>query len=77
MIEEIIADRIEGIFEQKQLGHISSDHAREQLIKQLMYLTQSQREACAKIGYQKAFARLTQGQATEVSDAILNAQVQP
>ena len=73
MIEEKIADRIEEIFEQKQLGNISSDHAREQLIKQLMYLTQEQREACA-MDY---LLRPYEEPRTDVYNAILNAEVKP
>ena len=70
MIEEIIADKIEEIFEQKQLGHISSDHAREQLIKQLMYLTQAQREACAE-------AYLKNRMFSDCAHEILFAEVKP
>ena len=74
MIEEKIADRIEGIFEQKQLGHISSDHAREQLIKQLMYLTQAQREACAE--RYESYASAYDSYSPAVKKVILNEEVQ-
>lgn len=79
MIEKI-ANTIEEIFDSKQLGHFSPEHTREQLLKQLMYLTQAQREAGAQC-YLAAVERILDREADsvdrDIANMILKAEVQP